>query len=154
MKWCALPVVALFLSSCDRTDYVINIKSVHITQVSKDAGSGYIIVDKLAADNMIKYGDIYIDAKFCPEISCKEVSIGRINKDHQESVKGDIKLNADFYEFNVAYDYPQFWLNDIACLKINAVQGFMGREGKSGWYCNIQKDIQSGSKQSPLTPPA
>lgn len=138
MRGCFLLLAGLVVSSCDRSDYVVHIQRAHIEQVSENGGSGYIVVDKAAADNMAKYGDVYIEGKFCPEAACEAVPVGSVDKYNQEPVNGGVKLKVEFpSEASRDNDYPSFWLKNVACLKVDAVQGFMGRAGKSDWNCSV-----------------
>lgn len=145
MKWYAFPIAALFLSSCDTSDYVIDIKSAHITLVTEDGGNGYIVVEKQTANNMAKSSSFGINAKNCLQDNCKVIAIGLVDQHNQEAVKDGVKLRLVISDDLLPQGHPSFWLNDIACIKIDGGRFMGSRRGESGWHCNIQKDMQSGN---------
>ena len=133
-----LILVSLLTASCDRSDYVINLKRAHIESVDRVGGSGYIVVDKASADTMAKYGDVYVQGRTCRDDSCKTISVGLLSKYNKVPVEDGVRLNLELWPVpEVSKDYPPFWLRTIACFKIEVVQGFMGRTGRSNWNCSV-----------------
>jgi len=76
MRISLLILAALLTASCDRSDYVIHLKRTHIERVDRNGGSGYVVVDKASADTMAKYGDVYVQGRTCPDVTCKTISVG------------------------------------------------------------------------------
>lgn len=70
-----LILASLLTGSCDRSDYVIDLKRTHIESVDRLGGSGYIVVDEASADTMAKYGDVYVRGRTCPDESCKAITV-------------------------------------------------------------------------------
>jgi hypothetical protein len=145
--WLLLPMIFV-VTSCDRSDYVIKIKQARINnvaehsvsgQVTEHSASGTILVDKQSAENMLKYGNVYIQVKFCKQDNCPSVSAGRLGDAHR-IMADDIDLQVNFTELYPTYDYSPSWAENIACIKIDAYQGFMGRDGRSDWYCSVVYD--------------
>lgn len=135
-----LVLASLPIMSCDRSDYVIKLKRAHIETVDRVGGSGYVVVDKVSADTMVKYGDVYVQGRTCPDDTCKTITVGGLSKYGQIAVEDGVRLNLEVQFVSEANkDYPPFWLRDIACMRIEAVQGFMGRTGRSDWNCSVKK---------------
>ena len=136
---CIFIVAAMWLlTSCDQSPYTIHIKSAHITEINEEGGHGYIVVDKAAADNIAKYGSVYISGKFCPGNECVGVTVGGADKYNQIQAADGMKLRVDFDGLGMPYERPPFWLKNIACLKVETVQGYVGREGQSDWFCDVK----------------
>jgi len=138
MRISLLILAALLTASCDRSDYVIHLKRTHIERVDRNGGSGYVVVDKASADTMAKYGDVYVQGRTCPDVTCKTISVGSLLKYDQVPVDGGVRLNiATISGIEAIEGYPPFWLRSVACLRLEAVQGFMGRTGRSDWNCSV-----------------
>jgi len=133
-----LVVASLLVVSCNRSDYVIGLKRAHIERVDRDGGSGYVVVDKASADTMAKYGDVYVWGRTCRDDRCETIAVGSLLKYDQVPVEGGVRLAiAPLSRAGAGKDYPAFWLGTIACLKLEAVQGFMGRTGRTDWNCSV-----------------
>jgi hypothetical protein len=127
----------LLTASCDRSDYVIDLKRTHIESVDRLGGSGYLVVDKVSADTMAKYGDVYVQGRMCPDDSCKTITVGGLSQYDQIPVEDGARFNLEPWPiFEPDQDHPPFWLGKVACFRIEAVQGFMGRTGRSNWHCS------------------
>jgi hypothetical protein len=133
-----LIVTGLLVASCDRSDYVIDLKRTHIERVDRDGGIGYVVVDKASADTMAKYGDVYVQGRTCSDVTCRTIPVGTLVKYDQMAVKGGVRLDiAILSETDAGKDHPPFWLGHVACFRLEAVQGFMGRTGRSDWNCSV-----------------
>jgi hypothetical protein len=133
-----LILASLLTASCDRSDYVISLKRAHIESVDRVGGSGYIVVDKASADTMVKYGDVYVQGRMCPDDSCKTITVGTLLKYDQVPVEDGVRLELELWPVPEAdKDHPPFWLRNIACFRLEATQGFMGRTGRSDWNCSV-----------------
>jgi hypothetical protein len=133
-----LILASLLTVSCDRSDYVITLKRTHIDSVDRLGGSGYIVVGKVSADTMAKYGDVYVQGRTCPDDSCKTISVGSLSQYDQVQVEDGVRLKLEpLFVPEADKDYPPFWLGNIACFRIEATQGFMGRTGRSDWNCSV-----------------
>lgn len=130
-------LTSVFSVSCSKPAYIIELSHVQIDNVRESGGNGYVIVDKVSAENMARSGDVYVNAKLCVGTDCEVVPIGEVKKYDQQPTEGGVKMNVSFHEMRVTHDYPQFWLSKVACLKLEAVKGFMGREGRSRWNCSV-----------------
>jgi hypothetical protein len=135
---CRLIVASLLVASCDRSDYVIDLKRTHIERVDRDGEVGYVVVDKASADTMAKYGDVYVQGRTCPDVTCRTIPVGSLVKYDRIPVKGGVRLNmATLSGTEADKDHPPFWLGRVACFRLEAVQGFMGRTGRSDWNCSV-----------------
>lgn len=135
-----LILAGLLTASCDRSDYIINLKRAHIESVDSSGGKAYIVVDKGSADTMAKYGDVYVLGRTCLDDSCKTITVGTLQKYNQLQLGGDTRLDLELWPVPEAdKDHPPFWLRNIACFRIEAKQGFMGRTGRSNWNCSVRQ---------------
>jgi len=133
-----LILASLLTASCDRSDYVIDLKRTHIESVDRLGGSGYIVVDKASADTMAKYGDVYVRGRTCPEESCKAITVATLRKYDQVPVADGVRLDLELWPiFEADENHPPFWLGKVACFRLEATQGFMGRTGTSRWNCSV-----------------
>ncbi len=133
-----LILASLFAASCDRSDYVIDVKRTHIESVDRLGGSGYIVVDKASADTMAKYGDVYVRGRKCLDESCAAITVGSLAKYDQIPVNDGVRLDLELWPiFEADDDHPPFWLGKVACFRLEATQGFMGRTGTSSWNCSV-----------------
>ncbi|MEN3746472.1 hypothetical protein TPR58_04775 [Sphingomonas sp. HF-S3] len=133
-----LILASLLTASCDRSDYVIDLKRTHIDSVDRLGGSGYIVVDKASADTMAKYGDVFVRGRTCPDESCKAISVATLRKYDQVPVADGVRLDLELWPISDSdEDHPPFWLSNIACFRLEATQGFMGRTGRSNWNCSV-----------------
>lgn len=138
MRGCFLLLAGLLVSSCDRSDYVIDIQRAHIEHISENGGSGYIVVGKETADNMAGSASGALYAKFCPGSSCKPVPVDSVNGYDQEIVAGGVRLKLEFSDGLLSHDHPKFWLKDVACLKVEVGRAFGASGGKSDWNCAVK----------------
>jgi hypothetical protein len=135
-----LILACLLTASCDRSDYVIDLKRTHIESVDRLGGSGYIVVDKASADTMAKYGDVYVLGRTCPEVSCKAITVATLRKYDQVPVADGVRLDLELWPISEAdEDHPPFWLRNITCVRLEATQGVIGRTGTSNWNCSIHQ---------------
>lgn len=135
-----LILVSLLTASCDRSDYVIHLKRGHIESVTRIGGSGYLVVDKASADTMDQSGDVYVDGRSCIDDRCRTFPVGSLRKYDRSPVKGGVRLKLEpLYISEPDEKYPPFWLKGIACFRIEAVKGMLGRTGRSGWSCSVTK---------------
>lgn len=131
-------LASLPTASCDRSDHFTDLKRVHIESVDRVGGSGYVVVDKASADTMAKYGDVYVQGRACPDESCNTIPVGTLLKYDQVPVEGGVRLNIAFLSGpDGDKDHPSVALKNLACVRLEAVQGFMGRTGRSGWSCSV-----------------
>lgn len=134
-------LACLLATSCDRSDYVIDVERANIERVDRLGGSGYIVVDRASAETMAKYGDVYLRGRSCPQTTCRTFEIGILDKYNAMPVRDGVRLNLEPVSVpqNDA-QYPPFWLRNVACVQVEAVQGFMGRTGRSDWNCSVTRE--------------
>lgn len=138
MRITLLVLASLLTASCDRSDYVIELKRGHVESVTRVGGSGYLVVDKASADTLDQSGDVYVDGRSCLDDRCRTIPVGSLRKDNRVPVQDGVGLKlVPLYISEPDERYPPFWLKGIACFRIEAVKGMLGRTGRSNWNCSV-----------------
>lgn len=124
----------LLLTSC-MSDYTIELKGVSIRHHAGGEDTADIFVDKKSARLMSKYGEVHLLAKNCADESCRERTVGLANR-HEIFDAGDsARMKVELFKYIYSEDYREIEVRPSKCFKVEATQGYFGRNGESGWHC-------------------
>ena len=124
----------LLLTSC-RPDYTIELKGVSIRHHAGRDDTADIFVDKKSARLMSKYGEVHLLAKDCADESCRERTIGLGNRDEIFDAGDSARMEVELFKHIYSEDFREIVVRPSKCFKIEAAQGYVGRNGQSGWHC-------------------